>query len=134
MIQLTPDRLHAFTQILLGDHRYSPPYSLTSTTLIGRDDGCNIYIATIVPPSISPRRAAWIFVAIKSQRRPDIRERILDAAFDVIAEPGLDGFTNTEVERRVGLAVGTGSICRHFGSKGELLKATLDGRWTVTAP
>lgn len=60
------------------------------------------------------------------RRRPDTRERILAAAFDVIAEAGLDGFTMTEVERRVGLAVGTGSIYRHFQSKEALLKAALE--------
>lgn len=61
------------------------------------------------------------------RRRPNIRERILEAAFDVIAEAGLDGFTMTEVERRVGLAVGTGSIYRHFPSKEALLKAAVEG-------
>jgi AcrR family transcriptional regulator len=65
-------------------------------------------------------------VTTKRRRRPDTRERILDAAFDVIAEAGLDGFTMTEVERRVGLAVGTGSIYRHFPSKEALLKAAVE--------
>jgi AcrR family transcriptional regulator len=50
----------------------------------------------------------------------------LEAAFDVIAEEGLSGFTMTEVERRVGLAVGTGSIYRHFPSKEALLKAAVE--------
>lgn len=60
-------------------------------------------------------------------RRPaKTRERILEAAADVIAEEGLSGFTMTEVERRVGLAVGTGSIYRHFSSKEALLKAALE--------
>jgi AcrR family transcriptional regulator len=67
-----------------------------------------------------------VVVTTKPPRRPKTRERILDAAFDVIAEEGLSGFTMTEVERRVGLAVGTGSIYRHFPSKEALLKAAVE--------
>jgi AcrR family transcriptional regulator len=67
-----------------------------------------------------------VIVTTKPARRPKTRERILDAAFDVIAEEGLSGFTMTEVERRVGLAVGTGSIYRHFPSKEALLKAAVE--------
>jgi AcrR family transcriptional regulator len=67
-----------------------------------------------------------VIVTTKPAGRPKTRERILDAAFDVIAEEGLSGFTMTEVERRVGLAVGTGSIYRHFPSKEALLKAAVE--------
>jgi AcrR family transcriptional regulator len=58
--------------------------------------------------------------------RPKTRDRILDAAMDVFAEDGFSGATISEVERRVGLAVGTGSLHRHFRSKEELLQAAVE--------
>ncbi|HEY8527063.1 MAG TPA: TetR/AcrR family transcriptional regulator [Acidimicrobiales bacterium] len=58
--------------------------------------------------------------------RRETRDRILDAAMDVFAEDGFGGATISEVERRVGLAVGTGSLYRHFPSKEALLKAAVD--------
>lgn len=54
------------------------------------------------------------------------RERLLDAALDLFAEVGFEGATVSELERRVGLASGTGSFYRHFASKDELLRATVD--------
>jgi len=54
------------------------------------------------------------------------RERILDAAMDVFAEDGFTGATISEVERRVGLAAGTGSLHRHFPSKEALLEAAVE--------
>lgn len=45
---------------------------------------------------------------------------------DVFAESGFSGATISEVERRVGLAVGTGSLYRHFPSKEALLTAAVD--------
>jgi AcrR family transcriptional regulator len=61
--------------------------------------------------------------------RSKTRERILDAAMDVFAEQGFKGATISEVERRVGLAVGTGSIYKHFPSKEALLESAV--RWEV---
>ncbi|MBK3562877.1 TetR/AcrR family transcriptional regulator [Streptomyces sp. MBT62] len=58
--------------------------------------------------------------------RPKTRERILDAAMDVFAEKGFSGATISEVERRVGLAVGKGSLYRHFPSKEALLEAAVE--------
>lgn len=58
--------------------------------------------------------------------RQKTRERILDAAMDVFAEDGFTGATISEVERRVGLAVGTGSLYRHFPSKEALLQAAVE--------
>jgi AcrR family transcriptional regulator len=58
--------------------------------------------------------------------RRNTRDRILDAAMDVFAEDGFSGATISEVERRVGLAVGTGSLHRHFRSKEALLQAAVD--------
>lgn len=55
-------------------------------------------------------------------RRPKTRERILDAALDLFAEEGFRGTTISEIERRVGLAAGTGSLYRHFPSKEALLR------------
>ena len=60
------------------------------------------------------------------KRRPKTRDRILAAAREVFAEVGFSGFTMTEVERRVGLAVGTGSIYRHFRSREALLQAVME--------
>jgi AcrR family transcriptional regulator len=45
---------------------------------------------------------------------------------DIFAEFGFSGATISEVERRVGLAVGTGSLYRHFPSKEALLTAAVD--------
>ncbi|MBL7488243.1 TetR/AcrR family transcriptional regulator [Frankia sp. AgB1.9] len=58
--------------------------------------------------------------------RATTRDRILEAAMDVFAESGFSGATISEVERRVGLAVGTGSLYRHFPSKEALLTAAVD--------
>lgn len=45
---------------------------------------------------------------------------------DVFAENGFSGATISEVERRVGLAAGTGSLYRHFPSKVALLQAAVE--------
>jgi AcrR family transcriptional regulator len=58
--------------------------------------------------------------------QPKTRERLLDAALDLFAEEGFTGTTISEVERRVGLAAGTGSFYRHFSSKGALLRAAVE--------
>jgi len=75
-----------------------------------------------------PARSRHYSVAVSTQqlRRGNTRERILDAAFDVFAEMGFTGATISEVERRVGLAVGTGSLYRHFPTKEALLQAAVD--------
>ena len=65
-------------------------------------------------------------MANRASRRGDTRDRILDAALDVFAEKGFAGATVSEVERRVGLAAGTGSLYRHFASKTDLLQAAVD--------
>ena len=59
-------------------------------------------------------------------RRSDTRDRILDAALELFAEEGFLGTTISAVERKVGLAAGTGSLYRHFSSKDELLQAAVD--------
>jgi AcrR family transcriptional regulator len=61
-----------------------------------------------------------------SRSRKDTRERILEAAMDLFAESGFSGATISEVERRVGLAPGTGSLYRHFPSKQALLRAAVE--------
>jgi AcrR family transcriptional regulator len=58
--------------------------------------------------------------------RRDTRDRILEAAMDLFAEGGFSGATISEVERRVGLAAGTGSLYRHFPSKEALLQAAVE--------
>jgi AcrR family transcriptional regulator len=70
-------------------------------------------------------------VATNQGSRRKTRDRILEAAMDVFAEEGFSGATISEVERRVGLAVGTGSLYRHFPSKEALLRAAVDREVTV---
>jgi AcrR family transcriptional regulator len=53
------------------------------------------------------------------------RDRILSVAFDLFSEIGVAGTSITEIERRAGLAAGTGSFYRHFRSKEELLPAAI---------
>lgn len=57
--------------------------------------------------------------------RPSTRERILEAALDLFVEQGFTGTSISDVERRVGLAAGTGSFYRHFSSKEALLRAAV---------
>lgn len=64
-------------------------------------------------------------VAHPSPRRTR-RRRLLDAAMDVFAEKGYSGATISEIERRVGLAAGTGSLYRHFPTKAALLTEAVD--------
>lgn len=45
---------------------------------------------------------------------------------DLFAEEGFSGTTISAVERRVGLAAGTGSLYRHFPSKEALLRAAVE--------
>lgn len=54
------------------------------------------------------------------------RERILDVALDLFSDLGFGGTSISEVERRVGLAAGTGSFYRHFRSKEELFHAAVE--------
>ena len=54
------------------------------------------------------------------------RERILDAALDLFAEDGVGGTTVAAIERRAGLAGGSGSLYRHFRSKDDVLEATIE--------
>jgi AcrR family transcriptional regulator len=54
------------------------------------------------------------------------RRRMLDTAMDVFAEKGYAGATISEIERRVGLAAGTGSLYRHFSSKEAILRDAVD--------
>jgi len=65
-------------------------------------------------------------VATNQTTQPKTRERILEAALDVFADEGFNGTTITEIERRVGLAAGTGSLYRHFPSKEALLRAAVE--------
>ncbi|WP_264024593.1 TetR/AcrR family transcriptional regulator [Mycolicibacterium pyrenivorans] len=58
--------------------------------------------------------------------RISTRERILDAALDLFSDVGFGGTSISEVERRVGLAAGTGSFYRHFRSKEELFRAAVE--------
>jgi AcrR family transcriptional regulator len=62
----------------------------------------------------------------EGRSRSDTRERILEAAMELFAEAGFSGTTISEVERRVGLTAGTGSLYRHFPSKEALLVAAME--------
>ena len=65
-------------------------------------------------------------VATQPSPRRTRRRRLLDAAMDVFAEKGFTGATISEIERRVGLAAGTGSLYRHFPSKEALLEEAVE--------
>ncbi len=65
-------------------------------------------------------------VASQPRDRAKTRERILDEAFQLFVSVGFAGTTLSEVERRVGLKVGTGSLYHHFRSKDELLLAAVE--------
>lgn len=56
---------------------------------------------------------------------PSTRERILDTAMELFARQGFRGTAISEIERRVGLAAGTGSLYHHFPSKEALLRAAV---------
>jgi AcrR family transcriptional regulator len=56
---------------------------------------------------------------LAEERRLDARRRIVAAALEIVAEDGYAGASVAAVARRAGVA--TGSIYRHFPSKGELL-------------
>lgn len=53
------------------------------------------------------------------------RQKMLEAAQDIVRTVGVHGFTIDEVARRSGVAKTT--IYRHFGSRNELIIASLDG-------
>jgi AcrR family transcriptional regulator len=65
-------------------------------------------------------------VSATPETQPKTRDRILEAALDLFAEEGFSGTTISEIERRVGLAAGTGSMYRHFPSKEALLQAAVE--------
>jgi AcrR family transcriptional regulator len=54
------------------------------------------------------------------------RHHMLDVAMDVFAEKGYAGASISEIERRVGLAAGTGSLYRHFSSKEAVLREAVE--------
>lgn len=56
---------------------------------------------------------------VRAQRRADARRAILDATLALVAEGGWSAASMHDVARRAGVA--TGSLYRHFPSKGELL-------------
>src|SRR3954462_224048 len=56
---------------------------------------------------------------LAEERRLDARRRIVAAALEIVAEDGYAAASMAAVARRAGVA--TGSIYRHFPSKGELL-------------
>jgi AcrR family transcriptional regulator len=60
------------------------------------------------------------------RRNTPTKDRILTEAFQLFVERGFLGTTISEVERRVGLAVGTGSLNYHFKTKDELFRAAVD--------
>ena len=62
----------------------------------------------------------------EKRSRSQTRARILDAAFALFVQQGFQGTTLSEVERRVGLKVGTGSLYHHFRTKDELLRAAIE--------
>lgn len=62
-------------------------------------------------------------MATQAERRTATRVELLDAAASCLVEVGLSGFTTSEVITRSGRS--TGALYGHFGSKNELLEATV---------
>lgn len=60
----------------------------------------------------------------QDERRRATRQRLLDAAAEVLEARGSSGFTTTEVGRRAGLS--QGAIFKHFATKADLLAATVE--------
>ncbi|MFC5745253.1 TetR/AcrR family transcriptional regulator [Actinomadura rugatobispora] len=54
------------------------------------------------------------------------RERILDAALELIQERGFGGTTVTGIEELAGLSPGSGSFYRHFRSKEEVFRSVFE--------
>ncbi|WP_433465619.1 TetR/AcrR family transcriptional regulator [Spirillospora sp. CA-128828] len=54
------------------------------------------------------------------------RERILDAALELIQQHGFGGTTVTDIEELAGLSPGSGSFYRHFRSKEEVFREVLE--------
>lgn len=63
-------------------------------------------------------------MATQQERRTATRERLIDAASDVLVSEGAAGFTTTEVGKRAGLS--QGAIFKHFATKADLLAATAE--------
>jgi AcrR family transcriptional regulator len=64
--------------------------------------------------------------ALTASPRQSTRERILDVAMELFVERGVAGTSISEIERRAGLASGTGSLYRHFRSKEDVLYAAVE--------
>ena len=62
------------------------------------------------------------FVDPRDHRRTDTRQRIVDAAQQLIGAQGFRRTTIADIERAVGLRPGGGGLYRHFASKGEVLE------------
>lgn len=60
----------------------------------------------------------------QATRSDEMKRRILDAAFEVLKERGVAGFTTPEVARRAG--VSRGAQVHHFPSKHELVVAAME--------
>jgi AcrR family transcriptional regulator len=54
------------------------------------------------------------------------RERVLDAALELIQQHGFGGTTVTDIEELAGLSPGSGSFYRHFRSKEEVFREVLE--------
>jgi AcrR family transcriptional regulator len=54
------------------------------------------------------------------------RDRVLDAALELIQQHGFGGTTVTDIEEVAGLSPGSGSFYRHFRSKEEVFRAVLE--------
>lgn len=62
--------------------------------------------------------------AERETQREDVRERIVEAARDIVSEEGLDGLSMRALGVRIGHSPGT--IYQHFQDKGELLHRIME--------
>ena len=61
-------------------------------------------------------------------RDPDLEDRVYDSAILLYAEGGWNSFTIERIARNA--AVGKAAIYRRWADRGELLRQTLEARWT----
>ena len=70
-----------------------------------------------------PRTAAAL--SEKAKKKKPTRERLIQAALQLIAKHGYTDATVAEIERSAGLSPGAGGMYRHFASKDELVLAAV---------
>lgn len=112
----------------------SDPETDTARTDATQDDDGSGNAAALDPAALDPAGAGGALNAAGAASAPGMRERIVDATYDLFARRGVRGVGINELISRSGVAKAT--FYRHFASKDELVLAFLEQRdrvWTVNA-